>query len=80
MKKIILVAAVAGLFVASCRKDRTCTCVTTSNESGFVSSTRVTTQKSVKGSNAGAWCQSYTQQLTAPVTSTVIEGEDCTLK
>lgn len=34
MKKILLVAAVAGMAMASCKKDYTCECVYTTNSPG----------------------------------------------
>ncbi|MEI8136102.1 MAG: hypothetical protein WCH21_02140 [Bacteroidota bacterium] len=81
MKKILLIAAVAGLAMVSCKKDRTCTCTTTSDAPGFVSSTHVTTiKKTKKTSELTAGCVSYTSKMTAPVAGTYSSGEDCTLK
>ncbi|MGE0566379.1 MAG: hypothetical protein AB7O73_00395 [Bacteroidia bacterium] len=80
MKKVLLVAAVAGLAMASCRKDRTCECKSTSDAPGFVSSTDTYTIKKIKKSDALAMCQSYTQKTTAPVASQYYYGEDCELK
>lgn len=82
MKKVLLVAAVAGLAFASCRKERTCTCTTTSDAPGFVSSTHVMTVDDMKKSDAKKWCQTYTSKATAPVASTLANdsGEKCELK
>lgn len=41
MKKILLVAAVAGLAFASCKKDYTCECTTTSTAGGVSTSATV---------------------------------------
>jgi hypothetical protein len=80
MKKVLLIAAVAGLAMASCRKDRTCECKTTSDAPGFTSSTSTTTWKDVKKKDARKSCQSYTVKQTAPVAGTYYSGEDCELK
>jgi len=80
MKKVLLVAAIAGLAMASCRKDRTCECKSTSDEPGFVSSTQVYTVKKAKKGNTLSMCQSHSSKTTAPVASQYSYGEDCTLK
>jgi hypothetical protein len=82
MKKTLLIVAVAGLAMASCRKDRTCECKTTSDAPGFVSSTTVYTQKEMKKADAAKMCASYTTKATAPVASTLANdwGQDCELK
>lgn len=52
MKKMTLIAAVAFLAVsfASCKKERVCECVTTSDQPGYTSSTdKVTYKKAKKG-------------------------------
>jgi len=79
MKKILLVAAVAGLAMTSCKKDRTCTCVDTSDQPGFTSETQVTTYKKSKKKDISP-CVSYTSKATAPVAGTYFYGQDCTLK
>jgi hypothetical protein len=76
MKKILLFAAVISAFsFASCKKDHTCTCVTTGNYPGATSSTDVTTYTKSKKADARANCLS---------TSTVYMGytttQTCTLK
>ncbi|MCE3226035.1 MAG: hypothetical protein K0S32_586 [Bacteroidetes bacterium] len=80
MKKVLFVAMVAGLAMASCRKDRTCECKTTSDEPGFVSSTSVTTWKESKKRDASKGCVSYTSKTTAPVAAQYSYGADCELK
>ena len=80
MKKTLILAAFAGLALASCRKDRTCECKTTSDQPGFTSSTYVRTWKEVKKKDAKNGCQSYTAKTTAPVAGTYTYGEDCELK
>lgn len=82
MKKVLLIAAVAGLAMASCRKDRTCTCTETSDAPGFVADTYVTTYKDIKKKDAKKACQSYTSKVTAPVASTLgnDSGMNCELK
>jgi hypothetical protein len=79
MKKTLLIIAVAGLAMASCRKDRTCTCVTSSTAPGYVSSTQVTVMKSVKKNFAYKNCLTRDVQTTAPV-SGYVQTETCTLK
>ncbi|MDO9000729.1 MAG: hypothetical protein Q7W45_13255 [Bacteroidota bacterium] len=81
MKKILLIASVAGLAMVSCKKDRTCECKTTSDAPGFTSSTTVyTVKKSKKTSDITANCVSYTSKQTAPTASTYYYGQDCELK
>ena len=51
MKKIILVVAIAGLAMASCKKDRICSCTTTSSfkvGGSFISTNDVTYNKVTK--------------------------------
>lgn len=82
MKKILIIAAVASLSMASCKKDLTCTCIYTSDAPGSVSQTQVTTYKDVKKKNVDEDCISMTAKQTAgpapisPYTTT----SDCTLK
>lgn len=80
MKKALLLVAVAGLAMASCRKDRTCECKDTSDAPGFVSSTTVYTVKKAKKSTVLADCQSYSTKQTAPVAAQYSYGQDCELK
>lgn len=60
MKKVVLFVAVISAFsFASCKKDRTCTCVDTSTEPGYVSTTSVKTYTKAKKGDARAACTSY---------------------
>jgi hypothetical protein len=59
MKKIAFIAIIALAGLASCKKDRTCTCVTTrSGSSG--AETEVTTYSGVTKKSAKATCTSGT--------------------
>ena len=82
MKKILLIAAVAGLSMASCKKDLTCTCVYTSDQPGYVSSTDVTTYKKQKVKNVDEDCISWSQKQTAGVAplNPYTYSAECTLK
>lgn len=82
MKKILLIAAVAGLAMASCKKDRTCTCTKTQTPpsgSAITSSYEVTVEKATKGQAKDGKCRSYSNQTTAPVSGTKTEV-NCELK
>lgn len=79
MKKTLLIVAVASLAMASCRKDRTCTCTETSDQPGFVAQTRVETYKESKKKDATNACLSYTSKQTLPVASQYYYGENCEL-
>lgn len=70
MKKILLIAAVAGLSMVSCKKDRVCTCTETPT-SGVVVNYKVTYYNSKK-SDARLLCQGEATQrdYTAPVSNT----------
>lgn len=48
MKKILLVAAVAGLTMVSCKKDRTCTCTSSASSGGSAQVSTVTLVKVTK--------------------------------
>ncbi len=57
MKKIILVVAIAGLAMASCKKDRICSCTTTSSFTvggSYTSTNDVTYNKVTKGTAKSA--------------------------
>ncbi|MBL7920661.1 MAG: hypothetical protein JNJ40_10130 [Bacteroidia bacterium] len=64
MKKTLVLAAIAGIALASCKKDRTCTCTNstisqTSTEPGYTytpqpASTNKTTYKKIKKKNVMA--------------------------
>jgi hypothetical protein len=79
MKKTLIIAAIAGLAMASCKKDRTCTCVQASTAAGSVSSTQVLTYHKVSSKDAKELCVSYTQQTTAPVSGETTSWT-CTIK
>ena len=76
MKNILLIAAVASLTLASCKKDRTCTCVVTpvsSTDNGvtqplLISSYSVT-NKLTKVTKKGAHCRSGESTQTRTSTS-----------
>ncbi|MCE9540252.1 MAG: hypothetical protein K8R85_13700 [Bacteroidetes bacterium] len=72
MKKILLFGAVVSAFsFASCKKDRTCTCVRTSTEPGYVSTTGITTYTKAKKGDARVACSSYSYlNATYTVTTT----------
>ncbi len=72
MKKVLLVAAVAGLSMVSCKKDYTCTCTTTDSTDPSVNSSFSYTGK-MKKSDADTWCTNY--KVTAGTLST-----NCSLK
>lgn len=48
MKKILLVASIAGLTMVSCKKDRTCTCTNSSSAGGTATVSTVTLVKVTK--------------------------------
>lgn len=78
MKKIVLFIAVLSAFsFASCKKDRVCTCISTSTVPGSVSTTNITTYTKAKKADARVACLSY--KYTDPSTSYVFTTE-CTLK
>jgi hypothetical protein len=74
MKKIFLFVAVVSAFsLASCKKDRTCTCVS-SNSDGSPGDTYIVTIKDAKKSDSKKACinQTYTEPgNTTTVTCTV---------
>ncbi len=86
MKKILLIAAVAGLSMASCKKERVCVCTNTyTSASGTVSvgPEVTTTYKKIKKGAAKDQCISTKSQTndTAPVAANgSINDEKCTLK
>lgn len=79
MKKItILAVAALAISFASCRKERVCECVTTSDAPGSVSSTtKYTYSKAKKGI-----CKDMSQSsiAVAPVAGTYTSKTECTLK
>ncbi|MCA6435228.1 MAG: hypothetical protein ACK5QC_10860 [Bacteroidota bacterium] len=83
MKKItILAVALVAISFASCKKDRTCSCTTTSTPptgAAFTSTEEVTIKKVTKGQAKDGECRSYTTQQTAPTSGTKTEVK-CELK
>lgn len=79
MKKIFLFIAL-GAALASCRKDRTCTCTETSDSPGYESSTNVTVYYDSKKRDARISCQSYTEKYTGTGASGYIYTTTCVLK
>lgn len=82
MKKItLIVLAIAGLSLASCKKERVCECVSTSTAPGSTSTTEKVTYKKAKKSICDE--TSTTSIVTAPTVSGYTyptETTTCTLK
>lgn len=74
MKKVLFIAVLAVVSFASCKKDYTCTCVTTSSAAGSSASTDVETLNGVSKSAARANCMDATM-----VNNGVTYTQDCTL-
>jgi hypothetical protein len=72
MKKILLIAAVAGLGTVACQKDRTCSCTTT-YPGGSTSQDYIL--KDATKNQAKAYCVSTTE-----TTGTITTTSDCKLK
>tara|TARA_B100000809_G_C15004216_1_gene482612 strand:+ start:696 stop:905 length:210 start_codon:yes stop_codon:yes gene_type:complete len=68
MKKVLLIAAVAVLALASCKKDRTCTCTIDLGIEGVPAQTVSETAKLSK-KDAKTWCED----------AAVTEGVTCEL-
>jgi hypothetical protein len=64
MKKVLFIAVLAVASLASCKKDRTCTCTFTSTDPTSVSSTQVYTIVDAKKGDAKKAC----------ITSTSVNG------
>lgn len=79
MKKILLVAAVAGMTMVSCKKDYTCECTTTSTVPGSTSYTSKSTIVGVSKSAAKAHCFKSSNDYEAGGT-TYTTTRDCKLK
>jgi hypothetical protein len=76
MKKTVLFIAVLSAFsLASCKKDHTCTCVTTSTIPGSISTTDVKTYTKSKKEDARAACVSTSVTYLGYTTTNT-----CTLK
>ena len=79
MKKItLIVLAVAGVALASCKKERVCECVSTSTAPGSTSTTDKVTYKKAKKSICDE--TSSTSVMTAPIASQYSSTTTCTLK
>lgn len=79
MKKVLLIAAVAGLAMVSCKKDYVCECTNTSTFPGSVSSTSKYTMVGVSKGAAKANCIKSTSETTIAGT-TYTDTDDCKLK
>ena len=79
MKKILIIAAVAGFVMASCKKDYTCEC----SHSNTVPASTVTTSKTmyyaVSGKTAKAKCIKSSYDVTVG-SNTYTYTDDCKLK
>jgi hypothetical protein len=83
MKKVLLVAAVAGLAMASCKKDYDCECVTTSTFSGYTGGTTTAKTGKMKKSDAESKCNEGDASSTGinPMDgSSYTIKQECTLK
>ncbi len=56
MKKVLFIALVAAASLASCKKDRTCSCTYTSTDPSFTTYTQVYTFNDAKKSDAKKAC------------------------
>lgn len=79
MKKILLIAAVAGLAMASCKKDYTCECTSTDTAPGSTTTTSKKTIKEATKRQAKANCFSYSTDYTSG-SNTYTQTNDCELK
>jgi hypothetical protein len=78
MKKIaILSIAFVAITFASCKKERTCTCSTISNEPGSVSSEKTIVYKKISKKDAKAACMSL---KVTPDGQSYTDTRTCTLK
>ncbi len=85
MKKVLFIVVLAVISLASCKKDRTCTCTTTSTQAGFVASPAdVTVYLESKKHDARLYCVSsertYPAQAGPPATAAYTRTETCELK
>jgi len=78
MKKTLLIVAIAGLAMASCKKDRTCTCTITPS-AGTVT-TETTKFYSAKKSEARLFCLGSQETTTDGTTTVTGSNKTCTLK
>lgn len=80
MKKTILSIAILSLAFASCRKDRTCSCTTTSDEPGYTSYSYVEMYGNSKKKDALNACQSYSRKETTAGALPYTYTKTCELK
>jgi hypothetical protein len=82
MKKVMIIVAVASLAFASCKKERVCECVYSSDEPGNVSYTIKTTVKKAKKDVCTKSSNSSIQTSPAAPTGVTYYTEkvECTLK
>lgn len=78
MKKVMIIVAVASLAFASCKKERVCECVMSSDAPGSVSSTYKITVKKAKKDVCDK--NSNSSIATAPVAGVYTSKTECTLK
>jgi hypothetical protein len=78
MKKVLFIAVVAVASLASCKKDRVCTCTSTSSLGGTATTNTVTYTEAKKG-DARANCLSKTEAETFGSTSYTVTTT-CELK
>ncbi|MGZ3864060.1 MAG: hypothetical protein ACXVPN_13200 [Bacteroidia bacterium] len=80
MKKLTLsvIAVITALSMVSCKKDRTCTCVSSTN-GGPSSTTTTVVKKATKNAALGGDCASTTDSYTSGGTS-YVQTTTCTLK
>ena len=78
MKKILLIAAVAGLASVSCRKDRTCTCTETPTTG--TATTYTTKMYKVSKDDARERCIGYQTTTSFGAVSVTGDNVTCELK
>lgn len=77
MKKVLFIAVIAGASLASCKKDRTCTCTTTSS-GGTV--TDVTVYHEARKKDARLFCIGSQSTVTSGGVSSTGDDTKCELK
>ena len=83
MKKTLLIVAIAGLAMASCKKDRTCTCtLATTSSSGTTVTGQpvVTVDKSVTTGEIKSLCETTTEVQVNGQGQTTTFVNTCTYK
>lgn len=66
MKKVLLLVAVAGLSLVSCKKDYTCECTTSSDAAGYASTTASGSTGKMKKADAESKCNEGDRSYTLP--------------